>query len=302
MSAIFRRSALYQNARRPASTSHAASIGQGNLKSPIVLLSIIGFAIICLLMTRRVKGAIVIAMVLTATIAIAMGEVEFYGVASTPPSMAPTFLKLDWAGILRWEMIPVIIVFLFMDFFDSVGTLVGVSERAGLMKDGKLPRANQALISDAIGTSLGTLLGTSTVTSYIESAAGVSEGGRTGLSNVATGLLFLAAIFFYPLVRTIGGGCETPAGTLYPVIGPALVIVGCLMMRSVAKIDWEDFSEAIPSFLLFLGIPLTFSIADGFAFGFISYPILKVFSGKAKQVSWLLYLLAGLFILRYALL
>ena len=295
MSAIFRRSALYQNARRPASTSHAASIGQGNLKSPIVLLSIVGFAIICLLMARRVKGAIVIAMVLTATIGIAMGEVEFYGVASTPPSMAPTFLKLDWAGILRWEMIPVIIVFLFMDFFDSVGTLVGVSERAGLMKNGKLPRANQALISDAIGTSLGALLGTSTVTSYIESAAGVSEGGRTGL-------LFLAAIFFYPLVRTIGGGCETPAGTHYPVIGPALVIVGCLMMRSVAKIDWEDFSEAIPSFLLFLGIPLTFSIADGFAFGFISYPILKLFKGKAREVSWFLYLLAGLFILRYALL
>ncbi len=280
----------------------AGLVKLGDLKSPAALLSIIGFALICVLTIWRVKGAIIIGMILTAIIGIEMGVVEYYGVASRPPSIAPTFLKLDWRGIIRWEMIPVIVVFLFMDLFDSVGTLVGVSERAGLMKDGKLPRANQALLSDAIGTSIGALMGASTVTSYIESAAGVSEGGRTGLSNMATALLFFAAMFFYPLVRTIGGGCQTAGGIAYPVIGPALVIVGCMMVRAVAKINWDDFSDAIPSFLIFLGIPLTYSIGDGLAFGFISYPILKVFAGKAKEVHWLLYILAVVFILRYALL
>jgi len=278
----------------------AGLVKLGELKSQAVLLSAIGFIIICALMIWRVRGAIVIGMIAAAIIGIAMGVVEFYGVTSAPSSMAPTFLKLDWRGIIRWEMIPVIIVFLFMDLFDSVGTLVGVGERAGLMKDGKLPRANQALLADAIGTSLGAVLGTSTVTSYIESAAGVSEGSRTGLSNMATALLFFAAVFFYPLVRTIGGGCGTAGGMLFPVIGPALIIVGCMMMRAVAKINWDDLSDAIPSFLIFLGIPLTYRIADGLSFGFISYPILKLFAGKAKEVHWLLYVLAVVFILRYA--
>jgi len=287
----------------------------GDLKSPITLLSIGGLLIICLLATRRIKGAIVIGMILTAIVGAVLGlkyngfddklhaVVDYQGILSKPPSLAPTFFKLHWAAIFRWEMISVILVFLFMDMLDTVGTLVGVSERAGLMKEGKLPRANRAFLSDAVGTSVGALLGTSTVTSYIESVAGVNEGGRTGLSSVATALLFVAAIFFYPLVRAIGGGCQiSPTVTLYPVIGPALIVVGAMMMRSAAKIEWGDFSEAIPSFLILLGIPLTFSIADGFAFGFISYPILKLFSGKGREVNWLLYLLAVLFILRYALL
>ncbi|NQT81675.1 NCS2 family permease [bacterium] len=293
-----------------------ALVRLGNMRSPITLLSIIGLLIICLLMVRRIRGGIVIGMILTAVIGALVGlkfkgldgslhaVVAYEGVMSLkPPDVSPTFLKLDWAAMIRWEMISVIILFLFMDMLDTVGTLVGVSERAGLMKEGKLPRANRAFLSDAVGTSVGALLGTSTVTSYIESVAGVSEGGRTGLSSVATAFLFLAAMFFYPLVKTIGGGCQiAPTVTLYPVIGPALIVVGAMMMRSVAKIKWDDFSEAVPSFLIFLGIPLTYSIADGFAFGFISYPILKLFSGKAKEINWLLYLLAALFILRYALL
>ncbi len=287
----------------------------GDLRSPITLLSIGGLLIICLLMIRRVKGAIVIGMIVTAVIGAVLGlkytgldeklhaVVAYQGVLSKPPSLAPTFLKLDWGAIIRWEMISVILVFLFMDMLDTVGTLVGVSERAGLMKEGRLPRANRAFLSDAVGTSVGALLGTSTVTSYIESVAGVNEGGRTGLSSVATAFLFLVAIFFSPLVSMIGGGCQISATvTLYPVIGPALIVVGAMMMRSAAKIEWDDFSEAVPSFLILLGIPFTFSIADGFAFGFISYPILKLFRGKAKEVNWLLYLLAALFILRYALL
>ncbi len=280
----------------------AGLVKLGDLKSPITLLSVGGFLVICLLMMWRIRGGIVIGMILTATTGVALNLIEYHGVASTPPSIAPTFLKLDWAGILRWQMIPVIVLFAFMDLFDSVGTLVGVGERAGLMKEGKLVRANQALLSDAVGTSVGAVFGTSTITSYIESAAGVSEGGRTGLSNMATAFLFFAAMFFYPLVRTIGGGFETAAGRFYPVIGPALIIVGCMMMRSLAKIEWDDLSEAIPSFLIFLGIPLTYSIADGLSFGFISYPILKLFTGKVKQVNWLLYVLAALFVLRYALL
>jgi AGZA family xanthine/uracil permease-like MFS transporter len=293
-----------------------ALVRLGNIRSPVALLSIVGLLLILLLMARRIKGAIVIGMILTVVIGALLGlkftgldgrlhaVVAYEGVASLkPPAMSPTFFKLDWAAIIRWEMIPVIILFLFMDMLDTVGTLVGVSERAGLMKEGELPRANRAFLSDAIGTSVGAVLGTSTVTSYIESVAGVNEGGRTGLSSVATAFLFLAAMFFYPLVKTIGGGCQiAPTVTLYPVIGPALIVVGALMMRSVAKIEWDDFSEAVPAFLIFLGIPLTYSIADGFAFGFISYPILKLFSGKARQVNWLLYLLAALFVLRYALL
>jgi AGZA family xanthine/uracil permease-like MFS transporter len=274
----------------------------GNLRAPETLLSIGGLLIICFLMIRRIKGAIVLGMILAAALGVAFSVLRYQGIASSPPSMAPTFLKLDWAAMFRWEMIPVIAVFLFMDMLDTVGTLVGVSEGAGLMKDGQLPRANRALFSDAVGTSVGALLGTSTVTSYIESTAGVSEGGRTGLSNVATAILFLAAIFFHPLVTTIGQGCKTSNGVFYPVIGPALILVGCMMIRSVAKITWDDLSESVPSFLIFLGVPLTYSISDGFAFGFISYPILKVFSGKAREVNWLLYLLAVLFILRYVLL
>ncbi len=280
----------------------AGLVKLGDVTSPVTLLSIGGFLIICLLVSIRIRGAIVIGMILTAIIGVVLNLLAYHGVASAPPSIAPTFLKLDWRAMVRWELIPVIIVFLFMDMLDTVGTLVGVSERAGLMEEGKLPRANRALLSDAVGTSVGALLGTSTVTSYIESIAGVNEGGRTGLSSVATAFLFLAAIFFYPFVRTIGGGCQTEAGTFYPVIGPALIIVGAMMMRSVARIEWDDFSEAVPSFLIFIGIPLTYSIADGFAFGFISYPLLKLFSGKAREVNWLLYLLAALFVLRYALL
>jgi len=279
-----------------------ALVKLGDVRSPVTLLSIAGFLIICLLMLWRIKGAIVIGMILTAVIGALTKQIEYRGVASSPPSIAPTFFKLDWRALLRWEMIPVVVLFLFMDMLDTVGTLVGVGERGGLMKEGKLPRANRAFLSDAVGTSVGAVLGTSTVTSYIESVAGVNEGGRTGLSSVATAILFLGAMFFHPLVKTIGGGVATEAGVLYPAIGPALIAVGAMMMRSVAKIDWDDFSEAIPSFLILLGIPLTFSIADGFAFGFISYPVLKLFSGKAKEVNWLLYVLGILFILRYALL
>ena len=178
-----------------------------------------------------------------------------------------------------------------MDVFDTIGTLIGVSERAGFIKDNKLPRAGKAMLSDAVGTVIGAGLGTSTVTSYIESAAGVEQGGRTGLTSMTTAFLFLIALFFSPLIWMIGS---------YPAItSPALVIVGALMMQNVKNINWGDFSESIPSFLTIVTMPLAFSIGDGLALGFISYPIIKLLSGKKAETGWLMYTLAIVLIIYF---
>ncbi|GAG42337.1 unnamed protein product, partial [marine sediment metagenome] len=165
-----------------------------------------------------------------------------------------------------------------------LGTLIGVSEQAGLVKDNKLPRARQALMSDAVGTVAGAAMGTSTVTSFIESAAGVEQGGRTGLTAVATGLLFLLALFFYPIIAMVG--------SYPPITAPALVVVGSMMMRNVTKIDWSNYAESMPTFLIIIAIPMTYSIADGLALGFIAYPIIKLFAGQGRQVKWLMYVMA----------
>ena len=203
---------------------------------------------------------------------------------SSPPSLVPTFLKMDVVHALSAPMLPIVLIFFFMVLFDTMGTLIGVCEQAGLIKDNKLPRAKQALFSDAAGTTLGACLGTSTVTSFIESAAGVEHGGRTGLTGLTVAFLFLLALFFSPLVTMIG--------SYPPITAPALVIVGFMMARNVTKIEWADLTESIPAFLTMIGIPLTFSIADGLALGFVTYPIIKVFSGKGRQVGWLTALLA----------
>ncbi|MBN2416511.1 NCS2 family permease [bacterium] len=201
-------------------------------------------------------------------------------VFSAPPSLAPTFFKMDLAGALTLQMVPIIVIFLFMDTFDTIGTLVGVSEQAGLMKDGELPRASRAMVSDAVGTVIGACLGTSTVTSFIESAAGVEQGGRTGLTSLTAAMLFLLTLFISPLIMMIGS---------YPVItAPALVIVGSMMMRNVVKIQWTDYSEAVPAFLTILVMPLANSVADGLAMGFIAYPLVKVLSGRRRDTSWLM--------------
>ena len=176
-----------------------------------------------------------------------------------------------------------------------------MGQDAGFIKNGKLPRAKGAFLSDAIGTVQGALLGTTTITSYIESAAGVAEGGRSGLANIVTALLFLISIFFYPLAKMIGGGFQVPDGNiLYPVAAPALVIIGSIMLRATSKIPWRDHTEAIPAFLTLIIMPLTFSITEGIAFGFISYSLLKLISGRRKEVHWLLHLFAILFVIRYA--
>jgi AGZA family xanthine/uracil permease-like MFS transporter len=181
-------------------------------------------------------------------------------------------------------MLPFILIFLFMVLFDTLGTLIGVAEQAGLIQENRLPRAKQALVSDAVGTVAGAVLGTSTVTSFIESASGVEQGGRTGLTAVVAAMLFLLALFFSPIIDMIG--------SYRPITAPALIIVGSMMMRNVAKIDWNNYAESLPTFLVIAGIPLTFSIADGLALGFIAYPPVKLLAGQGRDVKWLMYIMA----------
>jgi len=213
--------------------------------------------------------------------------------------LAPTLLKMDLAGALDLGVLTIVGVFVFVDLFDTAGTLVGIGQQGGFMKYGKLPRANRALMPDAVATTAGAAFGTSTVTCYIESSAGIAEGGRTGLASVVTACLFLLALFFAPLAKMIGGGYVVDGTIFYPITAPVLIIVGCLMAGNLSHINWKQWDEALPSYLIVIGMPLTYSIADGMALGFISYPLIKVFSGKAREVHWCLYLIALLFILRY---
>ncbi len=274
----------------------------GRLTAPATLLALGGFGLIAVLSLRRVRGAILIGIVATTATGVLLGLLRFQGVVGPPPSLAPTALELDVIGALRPEYVEIVLVFLFLAVFDTVGTLIGVGTQAGFIRDGKLPRAGRALLADATGTTAGTLLGTSTVTAYIESAAGIAAGGRTGLANLMTGALLLAALFFYPLARLMGGGVPGPDGaTLYPVTAAALITIGCLMMRNVTQVRWEDPGDAIPAFLTIATMGFALSIADGLAFGFISYAALRALSGRAREVSWLVYLLAALFLLRFAL-
>jgi AGZA family xanthine/uracil permease-like MFS transporter len=199
-------------------------------------------------------------------------------------------------------MFDAVLVFFILALFDSIGTLVGVAGRMGLVRDGRLPRARQALLADAVGTVAGACLGTSTVTAYVESSAGVAAGGRTGLASVVTAALLLLALFFHPLVRMIGGGYESASGVvLYPIVAPALVLVGVMMMESVRHIPWGDFTEAAPAFLAIVIMPLSFSITDGIAFGLIGFALLKLVTGRGAELDGLGYVFAALFLVRYAL-
>jgi AGZA family xanthine/uracil permease-like MFS transporter len=246
-----------------------------------------------------VRGAVLWGILLATVIGLATGVATFQGFVSAPPSLTPTLLHADIASALRPDLLPVVLIFLFLALFDSVGTLVGVASQAGLMKDGTLPRAKQALLADATGTVIGAGLGTSTVTAYIESLTGVAAGGRTGLAALVTASLFFLSILFAPLVKMIGGGYQTaPGHTLYPVIAPALILVGTLMMREVRGITWDDPTEAIPAFLTIMMMPLAVSITDGIAFGFISCSILKLATGRGRELSWIVYLCAAALLLR----
>jgi AGZA family xanthine/uracil permease-like MFS transporter len=270
--------------------SPATFVTLGKSSDPEVLLAALGLILIAILMARRVGGAILIGIVAIALIGIPLGLTTLPSHVFSWPHPSGTFLKLDFRSAFKLGLGDLVFVFFFVDLFDNVGTLVGVCEQGGFLRDGKFPRASRALLADAFGTMAGALTGTSTVTSYIESAAGVAAGARTGLGNIAIAGLFLAAMFCAPLVTAI----PTYA------TAPALILVGALMCGSVAKVHWDDFSEAFPAFITLVATPLTFSIATGLSLGLLSYTFIKIGIGKYREISPLIWVLSVLFLLRYA--
>ncbi len=261
------------------------------LDQPQLLVFFFGLFLIAALQARRVPGAMIIGILAGAFFALLIGQAQYARAFGLPEVKESALFRIDLSGALSLTALPYLVIFLVMDLFDSVGTLVGVGEQAGLLLDNNLPRAKAALLVDSGATVAGSLLGTSPVTCYIESAAGVAAGGRTGMTSVVSGLLFLAALFLGPLVSMIA---KNPA-----ITAPALVMVGALMLRNTSRIDWEDASEAIPAALVILGIPLSYSIANGLSLGFISYPVIKLLSGKGKTVSPVVYLLAVILVLYF---
>lgn len=296
----------------------ATLVDLSKLTSPVALLTLFGLTITAVMMARQIRGAILIGILLTALAGLVVTELSTHGLidplpyrliaplGSSPPlSPGRTFLKLDFAGLFSHRFLTclaVIIIFFMLDLFDTIGTLIGVAERGGLMVDGRIPRIGQALFSDSVGTVVGTLLGTSTVTSYIESASGIAAGARTGLAAMVSGALLLLALPAYPLVFAVGSGVEVAPNVFkYPIIAPVLILIGCLMMPAVRKIEWDDLTEAIPAFLCMVVMQFAFSIAAGIAWGFISYALLKTVTGRGRQVHGFVYLFAGLFVVMYVL-
>lgn len=275
-------------------------VALGDFGQRPVLITLGALALMAVLHARGVAGATLVGMAAAAIASLAAGLTTWHGVMSLPPSLAPTLLQLDVRGALSPGLVDAVFVFFFLALFDSVGSLVGIANRMGLVRRGTFPRARQALLADAVGTVIGAGLGTSTVTAYVESSAGVAAGGRTGLAASVTALLFLAALFFHPLVELVGGGYTAGEGlTLYPVIAPALILVGLSMMDGVRHVRWDDVTEALPAFLAMVIMPLSFSITDGIAFGLVAYALLKPATGRGHEVHWLLYVLAVVFVLRY---
>jgi len=275
-------------------------IALGNLRHPVTMLALTGTLLTAALVARGNRAAILIGTVATGTAAVMIGVVPYHGMVAAPPSLWPTLGQLDIAAAFRPDLVAVIFVLFFLGLFDTVGTLVGVAEQAGFLEHGRLPRAREAMASDALGTVVGTLLGTSTVTAFVESAAGVQAGARTGLANVVTAALFLAALFCSPLAHMAGEGVHVGDLTLYPIVAPALILVGSFMIRSVTRINFTDPPAAFASFVTLITMPFTFSITEGIAFGFIAYAVLMLAAGRGREVHPLLYVCAGLFVFRYA--
>jgi len=270
--------------------SAATFVGLGKSSDPQVLLAAFGLILIAILMARRVGGAILIGIVVIALAGIPLGLTHIPSSILSWPHPGGTFLKLDFRSAMKLGLGDLVFVFFFVDLFDNVGTLVGVCEQGGFLRDGKLPRASRALLADAFGTMAGALTGTSTVTSYIESAAGVAAGARTGLGNIVVAGLFLVAIFCAPLVTAIPSYATAPA----------LILVGALMCASLAKVRWNEFTEAFPAFITLVATPLTFSIATGLSLGLLSFTFIKIGTGKIREISPLIWVLSVLFLLRYA--
>ncbi|MDP2067474.1 MAG: NCS2 family permease [Lutibacter sp.] len=271
----------------------ATLVGLGDMRNPAVLVGLAGVIIIGVLFDKKVKGAILIGILASTIIGIFVGITvipENFSLVSLPPSIEPIFFKFDFSQVFTLDMLIVLFTFLFVDMFDTVGTLVGVSSKADMLdKDGNVPRVKQALFADAIGTTVGAILGTSTVTTYVESAAGVAEGGKTGMTALTVAGMFALALFFAPIFMII------PAAAT----APALIIVGLFMISPIMKIDLDDFTEAIPAFFTIIMMPLTYSIAEGIVFGMLSFVILKLLTGRYKEIKPIMYIIAILFLIKF---
>ncbi|GAB6099971.1 NCS2 family permease [Halanaerocella petrolearia] len=273
--------------------SDATLVTLGNLADPSAILAIIGLIITGLLMAKGVRGSILIGIILTTLLGLPMGVTDLpAGIIKVPSfsDWAPVVFKADIMGALDEGILTIIFAFLFVDLFDTAGTLIGVSHQAGFLdEDGNLPKADRALLADSVGTITGSMMGTPTVTTYVESASGVAQGGRTGLTGVTVAICFLLSIFFTPVIKIV------PAAAT----APALIIVGSIMLENVTEVDWENIAEYLPAFVTIIAMPFTYSIATGISLGFILYPIMKFFHGEGDEVHWIIYLLGALFIVKY---
>lgn len=271
----------------------ATLVSLGDMKNPQVLVGLAGVLIIGILLSKNIKGAILIGILASSFIGLFFGVTvipENFSFISLPPSIEPIFFQFDFSQVFSLDMLIVLFTFLFVDMFDTVGTLVGVSSKADMLdEDGNVPRVKQALFADAIGTTAGAVLGTSTVTTYVESAAGVAEGGKTGMTSLTVAAMFALALFFAPVFMIV------PAAAT----APALIIVGLFMISPIMKINLDDFTEAIPAFFTIIMMPLTFSIAEGIVFGMLSFVFLKLLSGRYKEVTPIMYIIALLFIIKF---
>ncbi|MGB6056018.1 MAG: NCS2 family permease [Burkholderiaceae bacterium] len=267
----------------------ATFITLGDLHKAPAVLAGIGFFMIVALDRLRVRGAILIGILAVTVLSFAFGGNQFAGIVSAPPSISPTLFQLDIKGALSVGLLNVVLVFFLVELFDATGTLMGVANRAGLLKTGKMDRLNKALMADSTAIVAGSMLGTSSATAYIESAAGVQAGGRTGLTAVTVAVLFLACLFIAPLAGVV------PAYAT----APALLYVACLMLREMVDIEWDDTTESVPAVITLLLMPFTYSIANGLAFGFISYAVLKLLTGRARQVPWIIWLIAAVFLFKF---
>ena len=271
--------------------SPSTFVTMGDLHDPAVLLACFGIILSAVLLIRKVTGALLIGILVTTLVGIPVGITHFTSVVSTPPSLAPVFCQFEWSSILSLDMAVCVMTFLFIDMFDTIGTLIGVSNRAGMVDEkGNIPRLKDAFMADAIGTTLGAVLGTSTVTTYVESASGVNEGGRSGLTALSTAVCFALALFLAPLFLAIPGEATAPA----------LVLVGVMMMHDIRKVDFQNYITAIPCFVCIAFMPLTYSISDGILMGLITWVLLHLCCGKAKDLNAGMIVLAILFILKYA--
>lgn len=275
-------------------SSPATLVALGDFSQHSIWIAFLGLFVTAVLFVRNVNGSILIGIVVATIFGLILGDVKLPegNVIDTPPSIAPIFAQFEWDHILSINMVIVVFTLLFVNLFDTVGTLIGVVSKAGLAdEDGNFPQMKKALFSDALGTTVGSILGTSTVTAYVESASGVASGGRTGLTSVSTALFFILALFFAPLFLMVPAAATSPA----------LIIVGLFMISSVAKINFSDMSEGLPAFLTIVFMPFTYSIAEGIVFGMLSFAFIKVFCGKSKDVSFTVYVIAVLFLLKLVL-